>query len=222
MGVSLRRIYVLLLSLGVCIPAIAGPLSLGKVISGIQNRYNSLATLVVGFEQTIKFGSRPAIREAGILYLRRPSKMRWDYINPKGKLLIADGEVMQMYNPRTNQVRRLKFSATADFRAPLSFLLGRLRLKRQFRNLRLIVGQEYGILLADGLTGREVYRDLEFRYEPETYRLIRIKLSGQDQSITTFEFNHEKTNVSIGLEQFEFSVPAGAEVLRETFVEDGR
>ena len=129
---------------------------------------------------------------------------------------------MQMYNPRTNQVRRLKFSATADFRAPLSFLLGRLRLKRQFRNLRLIVGQEYGILLADGLTGREVYRDLEFRYEPETYRLIRIKLSGQDQSITTFEFNNEKTNVSIGLEQFEFSVPAGAEVLRETFVEDGR
>ena len=198
------------------------PPVLSTVVSNIERRYNSLATLVVSFEQHINFGARPAIHEAGTLYLQRPSRMRWDYTKPFGKLLIADGETMQMYNPRTNQVRHLKFSATADFRAPLSFLLGRLRLRRQFRNLRLAKRQEQTVLLGDGRTGKEAYRAVEFSYDASDYRLLRLELHGHDQSITTFEFSDEKVNTSLRAALFVFDAPPGAEILKGVFVENSR
>ena len=222
-GGSSRLICIALFLLGICISsARADSPSLSGVISSIERRYNGIATLIIGFEQRIEFGARPPVREVGILYLQRPLKMRWDYTKPAGKLLVADGEVIQMYNPRTNQVRHLKFSATADFRAPLSFLLGRLHFRRQFRNLRLAEEKEHAILLADGRTGEEAYRKLTFVYDPDDYRLLRLTLHGQDQSITTFEFDNEMVNTPIDATLFEFSAPADAEVLKETFTGSGR
>lgn len=223
MGGSSRLIYVLPFLLGICISsARAGSPSLSEVVSSIELRYNGIATLVIGFEQRIEFETRPPVREAGILYLQRPLKMRWDYTEPAGKLLVANGEVMQMYNPRTNQVRHLKFSATADFRAPLSFLLGRLHFRRQFRNLRLAEEKESAALLADSRTSEEAYRKLKFVYDPSDYRLLRLTLHGHDQSITTFEFDNEIVNTPIDVTLFEFSAPADAEVLKETVVGSSR
>ena len=215
--VSLNSICALAVLLGLWAPVLAGEPSVGDVASGIERRYNGLATLTVGFEQRIEFGSRPPVREQGTLYLLRPSKMRWDYAQPEGKLLVGDGEVMQMYSPRTNQVRRIKFGATADLRAPLSFLLGRLRLRRQFRNLRLEKQQDHAVLLADGRAGKDAYRQVEFTYDPSDYRLLRIKVRGQDQSITTFDFRDEKVNAPLAAALFQFKAPAGADVLDESF-----
>ena len=223
MRVSLSSICALAVLLGPWAPGgVAESPGVGKVASSIERRYNGLATLTLGFEQRIEFGARPPIREVGTLYLLRPSKMRWDYAQPEGKLLVGDGEVMQMYSPRTNQVRRIKFGATADLRAPLSFLLGRLRLRRQFRNLRLEKQQDRSVLLADGRSGKEAYRQVEFTYDPSDYRLLRIKVHGQDQSITTFEFRDEKVNDPLAAALFQFEAPAGADVLDESFSRGGR
>ena len=217
MRVSLSSICALAALLGLLGSTLAAEPSVGDVASRIERRYNGLATLTIGFEQRIEFGSRPPLQEQGTLYLLRPSKMRWDYAKPKGKLLVGDGEVMQMYSPRTNQVRRIRVGATADLRAPLSFLLGRLRLRRQFRNLRLEKRQDSAVLIVDGRTGKEAYRQVEFTYDPSDYRLLRIKVHGQDQSITTFEFRDEKVNVPLAAALFQFEAPAGADVLDEGF-----
>ena len=217
MRVSLSSICALAALLGLLGSTLAAEPSVGDVASRIERRYNGLATLTIGFEQRIEFGSRPPLQEQGTLYLLRPSKMRWDYAKPKGKLLVGDGEVMQMYSPRTNQVRRIRFGATADLRAPLSFLLGRLRLRRQFRNLRLEKRQDSAVLIVDGRTGKEAYGQVEFTYDPSDYRLLRIKVHGQDQSITTFEFRDEKVNVPLAAALFQFEAPAGADVLDESF-----
>ena len=195
---------------------------LGQVASRIERRYNGLATLTVDFEQRLEFGARPPVREAGTLYLQRPSKMRWDYEKPAGKLLVGDGETVQMYNPRTNQVRRVKFGAAADLRTPLSFLLGRLRLRRQFRNLRLAGRRHGAVLIADGRTGKEAYRQVEFTYAPDDYRLLRLQVHGQDHSITTFQFRDERVNAPLPAELFEFEAPEGADVLPESYAGGGR
>ena len=208
--------------LGLQAPTLAAEPSVGDVASRIERRYNSLATLTLSFEQRVEFGARPPLREAGTLYLLRPSKMRWDYASPKGKLLVGDGVVMQMYSPRTNQVRRIRLGATADLRAPLSFLLGRLRLRRQFRNLRLEKRRESAVLIADGRTGKEAYRRVEFTYDPGDYRLLGLKVHGQDQSITTFEFRDEVVNTPLAAALFEFEAPPGADVLDEGFAGGAR
>ena len=211
------------LSGGVCAlliaPTLLGPLlhaepaKLGTVVSRIERRYNSLATLRIRFQQTMRFVARPPLTEEGTLYLLRPSKMRWDYTRPEGKLLVGDGEMLHMYNPRANQVRQVKPSETGDLRAPLSFLLGRLRLRRQFDNLRLSDAGDQAVLIADGRSGKEAYTHVEFRYDPEDYRLLGLKVFGQDESVTVFRFEDEQVNTALDPALFVFQPPEGADFI---------
>ena len=202
-----------LLFLLIASPCLAGDLD--DVVEGIEFRYNRLATLQTDFEQTMTYAGARRMTEKGRLLLRRPGKMRWDYEQPEGKLLVGDGELIRMFNPLTNQVRTVRVEETADMRAPLSFLLGRLRLQRQFKNLRLETLDGEEALVGEGSTGREAYTTVEFYYSPE-YQLRKIRVHGRDDSVTMFRFDNETLNETLDLELFNFQTPIGAEILPET------
>ena len=187
--------------------------SVDDAVAGIELRYNRLATMRSEFEQSMEYAGRRRMVESGTLYLRRPGKMRWDYDRPKGKIAIGDGEMFRMYNPNTNQVRQVKLDETADLRAPLSFLLGRMRLKRQFRNLRIQAQDGESVLVAEGRTGKEYYSRVEFAYDPSDFHLRRIKVYGRDDSINVFRFKNEVLNPTLDLDLFEFRAPEGADIL---------
>lgn len=196
--------------------------NLDRVLSRIELRYNGLATMRVDFEQVISLPGRPPRAERGALSLRRPQKMRWDYSDPKGKLLVGDGDWLYMFNPLTNQVRRIDLRRSADLRAPLSFLLGRLRFRRQFRNLRL---EEIGgrtVLVGEGRPGQDSYGRVEFTFDPESFSLTHIKVMGTDDAVTTFDFRNEVVNPPLDLDQFSFRIPPGADVLDEVAGREGQ
>ena len=202
-----------LIPLLLCAPLAAAELD--DVISGIELRYNRLATMQADFEQSLTYAGSKRASERGRLLLLRPGKMRWDYTRPKGKLLVGDGERIRMFNPLTNQVRTVRVQETADMRAPLSFLLGRLRLNRQFRNLQLQTIEGRKVLVGEGRTGREAYTRVEFFYEPD-YRLAEIRVLDRDDANTIFVFENEKLNEQLDPELFVFQTPVGAEILPET------
>ena len=187
--------------------------SADRVVAAIELRYNRLATMRSEFEQSLEYAGRRRMVEAGILYLRRPGKMRWDYTQPEGKIAVGDGDMFRIYNPHTNQVRQLRLDETADLRAPLAFLLGRMRLKRQFRNLRIETIAGESVLVAEGRTGREYFSRVEFAYDPHDFRLRRIAVYGRDDSLNAFRFRNETLNPDLALELFEFRPPQGAEIL---------
>ncbi len=188
---------------------------LDDVISGIELRYNSMATMQSEFSQELLYAGARRDYSAGTLKLRRPQKMRWDYSSPKGRLLIGDGFWLRMYNPLTNQVRTVEMAPNADMRAPLGFLLGRMDIRRQFRNPRLATIESRPALVAAGLKGTEVYREVEFFYSPNSYTLNRLRVHGRDDSITDFKFWNEKRNPPLDESLFVFEAPAGAEILPE-------
>lgn len=195
--------------------------SVGDVSKAIELHYNRLAALSIDFSQTLSFGgaSRPA--ETGAVMLYRPQRMRWDYRQPKGKLLIGDGERLYQYNPYTNQVRTILLDQSVDLRAPLSFLLGRLDFSRQFKNLRFETIDGKRALVGEGRTGQEAYTTVEFYFEPEQdYRLSAIRAHGQDESVTDFVFSNERTNPKLDEKLFVFEAPPGAEILPETALSD--
>jgi outer membrane lipoprotein carrier protein len=195
--------------------------SVGDVTRAIELHYNRLATLSIDFRQTLSFGgaSRPA--ESGTVMLYRPQRMRWDYREPKGKLLVGDGQRLYQYNPYTNQVRTILLDQSVDLRAPLSFLLGRLDFSRQFKNLRFETIGGKRALVGEGRTGQESYTTVEFYFEPaQDYRLSSIRAHGQDESVTDFVFSNERTNPPLDEKLFTFKAPAGAEILPETALSD--
>lgn len=199
----------------------AQPTSVGDVSRAIELHYNRLATLSIDFEQTLSYGgsSRPA--ESGTVSLLRPNRMRWDYDDPKGKVLVGDGQRLFMFNPYTNQVRTVLLNESVDLRAPLSFLLGRLDFSRQFRDLRFEMIDGNRALVGEGRSGREAYSTVEFYFDPEQdYRLTHLRAHGHDESVTDFIFSNELTNPRLDEALFTFEAPAGAEILPETELGD--
>ena len=216
-----RRINVRKLRGVVCLAVFAAAVTtaeprLGDILSAIERRYNSLATMQVEFAQTVEHQVRPRIHERGKLSLLRPKKMRWDYIEPAGKLLIGDGETLHMYSPRTNQVRPVKLDDSGDLRAPLSFLLGRLRFRRQFDKLRLETIEGATVVVGEGRSGKDYFERVEFTYDPTAFSLKRLRILGRDGTVTTFAFAQEKINLRLDESLFVLQAPAGAELLEHS------
>ncbi len=61
-----------------------------------------------------------AQRREGRFWLQRPGKMRFEYTNPAGLLVVSDGSNVKRYDPRLNVFRQVPLGAT-----PLSTFLAR-------------------------------------------------------------------------------------------------
>jgi len=59
-------------------------------------------------------------RRTGRFYLQRPGKMRFEYTDPAGLLVVSDGYNVKRYDPRLNVFRQVPLGAT-----PLSTFLAR-------------------------------------------------------------------------------------------------
>lgn len=79
----------------------AAALSEARLISAALN---SVTGLTASFTQTVESAALPSPQvERGILYLLRPGRMRFEYLEPKGKLAIADGRRTFLYLPEDRQ-----------------------------------------------------------------------------------------------------------------------
>jgi len=75
------------------------------LVDRLQSAYDRLETLRAEFVQTLHtVALAEPQEERGILYLRRPSLMRWEYQMPETKLAVVDGARTWLYIPAENQV----------------------------------------------------------------------------------------------------------------------
>ncbi len=207
---AVRLITVLFLAWGsfrsLALPAADG------LIQAVQNRYNDAHTLTVNFVESYSIIGHSRPPESGLLTLRKQGKMRWDYSQPAGKLFISDGKSVFLYTSGDNRVEKVPLKATEDMRAPLAFLLGRLDMKKEFRDFQVRNGDDGTWLEAKAKTDRVPYDGIRMLVGPDG--LIRqLNVFGRDQSVTGFSFSNEKLNPPVPDELFHFKIPPGAEVV---------
>lgn len=207
------KVALLFLALTVAPGAALHAQSLDKTVAGIEQHYNSLSGLRMQFEQSMEYAGRKRMAERGTLYLSRPGKMRWDYSSPEGKIAVSDGETFRMYSPNSNQVRQVLLKEMTDLRAPLSFLLGRMRLRRMFKNLRIAEFDGHSVLSGEGRSGQDFYSRVEFDYDPGDFSISGIRIFGRDESVNVYRFSGEQANPRLTADMFEFEAPPGAEVV---------
>ena len=92
-------------------------------------------------------------------------------------------------------------------------LLGRLRFRRQFRNLDFATIDGQPAIVGEGRPGKDYFERVEFTYDPEKYNFKRLRVLGRDGTVTTFAFAQERTNVRLDERLFVFQAPADAEIL---------
>lgn len=95
-------------------PAVAPAPTQAADLQQIETYLNGLTTAQADFT----FAAPDGTVSHGIFYLSRPAKLRFEYTEPKGNLLIADGDYVIYYDAQQKEASNLPISST-----PLDFLL---------------------------------------------------------------------------------------------------
>ena len=106
------------------VSAFAADAPIASLLKTVEQRYNHADTLQVLFRESYTRTGHAPKSESGVLELRKPGRMRWEYTDPKGKLAVGDGKVFWMYTPSENRVDKMPLRETDDLQAPIAFLLG--------------------------------------------------------------------------------------------------
>lgn len=190
--------------------ASASAADLKAMIAAVESRYNSARTMEASFEQAYVAQGRRRV-ERGVLSLRKPGRMRWEYTNPAGKLFIADGKFVWMYSPATGKAERAKLKASGDERAPLAFLLGKLDFSRLFRDFELIQSGGAAVIRALPKSDKVPYTSVEFAVGGQG-EIQRLKVANGDGSLTEYAFTNQRMNGAVDDAKFRFAPPPGVSV----------
>jgi outer membrane lipoprotein carrier protein len=204
------RLWIALLA----VSAFAGDPNLARLLKGVESRYNHAKTLQVLFREDYTLPGKPRRTDEGLLQLRKPGKMRWDYSQPKGKLLVSDGKYLWLYTPSDNKAEKMPIKESDDLRAPLAFLLGRLNFDKEFRNIQAHAEGGDTRITAEPKTDNLPYSAVEFLCTPDS-RIKQLKVTYFDKSTLDFTFDQEKVDPSLDGKLFQFQVPKGAELVED-------
>ncbi len=206
-----RAIWVFLAIL----PAFAADDTITPILKGVQDRYNKAKTLQVNFSETYTVQGRPRQNESGLLTLRKPGRMRWDYTTPAGKLFLSDGKSVWLYTPDSKRVEKMKLKESEDMRAPLAFLLGKLDFQKEFRDFQIKSDGGTGyVISAKAKSEKLPYEAIQLTASKD-FVITNLVVTGQDQSVLNFAFSSEKFNPPVNDSMFQFLMPAGATLVTQ-------
>ncbi|MEP6715988.1 MAG: outer membrane lipoprotein chaperone LolA [Terriglobia bacterium] len=193
-------------------PGFAVPPELGNQLRKIEERYNHAQSLKLDFSETYAGKGHPAQNEAGVLYLKKPGRMRWEYTDPPGKLFLSDGKAVYLYTPEDRKAEKGKLKESDDMRAPLAFLLGKLDFAREFKDFELRAEGTDTWIVARPKSANLAYNKVEFLAQPSG-EIRRVRITGQDQSLLSFTFSGEQLNAAVAPSLFAFTAPAGVQIV---------
>jgi outer membrane lipoprotein carrier protein len=211
---SLVLVPVLLLLSWAAAPPVAqeGDLAEG-LVKRIEERHSRTRDLVARFEQSYRSGmlGRELV-ERGVVSIKQPGRMRWEYQDPEDKLFISDGETFYFYVPEDRQVIVQEQDEQRSLAARLLF--GRGGLLEEFE-ASLDEPFEEGVLRLR-LVPRHESAELERAYiDVEPSGMVRsILLEDLQGNRTQFRFDDLKENTGLPDDLFRFEVPSGVEVIR--------
>ncbi|MFZ3369283.1 MAG: outer membrane lipoprotein chaperone LolA [Candidatus Sulfotelmatobacter sp.] len=210
---------VLLVALPLTIGAVAGDVH--SIAQGVDEHYNQLRTLQAEFTEVYR-GSGMERTESGTLWLakggmKKPGKMRWEYRSPREKLFVSDGRDAWFYVPGDRQVRKTAARKLDDIRSPLAFLLGKSKLEKELQGLSLapdVTPLAAGDVVLRGVPQAMADRVSEILLEiTPDHQIARIVIDEVDGSTTEYRLSDPKENVEIPAARFDFTPPAGTEVV---------
>ena len=207
-----RLALAVLMALGPGLAMAQQPLTANALTDRIDQHYNSLHSLEVRFTQQYD-GMGMNRKEAGVLLLKKPGKMRWTYSQPAGKLFILDGHDGYFYSPGDTEVQRVPVKKLDDMRSPLRLLLGHAKLEQELTGLS-IAPQADGTYVLTGIPKNMEKRVAAFSVTATPQGVIQsIRVEETDGITNSFLFTDERPNVAAPDASFVFIAPAGVNVV---------
>lgn len=188
------------------------------VIAGLQAWLDGTATLDTRFRQSLISGALgTTASESGRLYLERPGKLRWDYLEPEKKIALLLGDRTALYLEEERLMSRGRLSGDQGLFPRL--LAGHDRVDALFAaslvatpstggggsyRLRLVPKGEHAAMTEVTLTLR-----------PPEFAIERAELLDETGNRTTYLFSGMRRNRPLPEGLFAFEPPPGTEVVDE-------
>lgn len=211
----LGNILFLMLLCIVAVPAQAA-LTLAEVVEQIQQKYNATNTLKVHFTQTAYNKTLNQEQQAeGIVYIKNPGMMRWDYMSPEEQSFIVNDKNFWWYTPSNKQVIKKEAKSAFDSHLPLAFLSGMGKMSEDF-NIKFAQGQQAKGIYALDLVPIKPQVNLKtmiLKVDDERFDIQEVIMYDFYKNITTLKFERHQINSPIDNEYFDFEVPPGVQVV---------
>lgn len=186
---------------------------LDSIVDRLQKSYDSIQTIEAKFDQTYRSLRFDDKKMEGEMVVSKPGKMRWDYLVPKGRVLVSDGKWITLYDPDDRQALISAQPKEGGLPVAVSFLAGRGRLKELFK-----------ITLKEdkrSTTGEVTLRCEPIRPEPNVAEVDLTLKMGDPVLVTTTKiidalggenilaFSDIRVNRSVPAKRFDFKPPKG-------------
>ncbi len=186
----------------------------GTGLEQLTKYSTQLQSLTAQFTQTT-FDENMQEQEVstGQVYLQKPGKFRWNYKQPYQQEIVSDGDKLYIYDVDLEQVTVRNFSDALGT-APISLLTDIADLKQQFNIIEL-----------GKIDGRELLQ-LEAKVKDTDYEFFLLALGDKGLEtmelkdklgqVTRIQLSQSKTNADLAKKLFQFSAPAGVDVINAT------
>lgn len=193
------------------------------VVKHLQARYQKTKDLQADFTQktTIEGFERP-MTSTGKVYIKKPGRLRWNYLDPASEDIYVNREDVKVYVPEHKQVLVGKLTQMAASKAPLELLQGAAKLEESF-DVEPTPGKGRGVgglrlltLLPKG-QGHDPTRTLQrivVEVFPKTYYIRTVALYENSGNVSHFEFSSLQANIGLDDELFDPKFPADVEVVK--------
>jgi outer membrane lipoprotein carrier protein len=194
-----------------------------EVMKRLQARYEKTKDLQADFTQktTIEGFERP-MTSSGKVYIKKPGRLRWHYLEPSSEDIYVDRDDVKVYVPEHKQVMIGKLTQMAASKAPLELLQGAAKLDASF-DAEPTSGKGRGVggirLVTlvpkshDGETHGTVQK-IVVEVFPKTYYIRSLSLYEASGNVSNFEFSSLESNLGLGDELFQPKFPPDVEVVK--------
>jgi outer membrane lipoprotein carrier protein len=185
-----------------------------EVAAALQKKYDAIRDFTADFVHESQGGLlRKKQVERGVVQVKKPGKMRWDYKSPEQKLFLSDGHRIYLHVPADNQVIISPVPEQDQATTAVLFLVGKGNLTRDF-NVSYVEGggpDTYALRLQPKLPERD-YDWLQLVVDRRTLQIRSLTAADSQGGRSTFQFANFKENTGLSDKTFTFKIPRGAEV----------
>jgi len=190
-----------------------------ELAQALQRKYESIRDFSTDFVHVYQGGVlKKQITERGRLLVKKPGKMRWEYMSPEEKLFVSDGVKVYSYIPQDKQVIVSSVPRDDQATTPALFLAGKGNIARDYT-------PSFGQVPAGFPPGTRALKLVpKSRLTEYDWLLvvvdpmlaIRLLTTADAQGgQSTFSFANMKENLGTSDNAFTFTIPRGVDVVSE-------
>jgi outer membrane lipoprotein carrier protein len=199
------------------VQALGGPLPLKELIEKTQERYEKTVDLKARFIQEVTIKSmNKTDREEGIVYVKNPKRMLWNYSKPKAKKLIINPKNAWLYMPEDRVVYIQDTDTIYKSKLAVKFLSGIGKLGEDFHinfsRPEPVDGKGNYLLTLTPFNSDTGIDKLYLTVDKDNFQIIQFSFTDLYENVTRVRLTDIKINNNLPDKLFSFKPPPNVEI----------